>query len=381
MRIPLAFAVLSTFTRSALGARQWNDTGVGTIIFEEAWTIPELLFQVVSNVPPVGQTNADLQANLIDVHNQRLAHMDATGVDFMVLSCASPCIQGIQDAANASAMATTVNNALADIISNNTVRFGGFASLSMHDPAAAAQELNRTVTELGFFGALINDYQVAGTEDNITFIFYDQPEFDVFWQMVVALDVPVYFHPRSNPDPVGSLLYDHAPFLKGPSQEFAVTLSTHILGLCVNGVFEYVFWQALCVYDHTDSSLPCVLSRFPNLTILVGHLGERVPSDLWRINDQLLRQVPEGMPMQKNVTFYLENNVVETTSGNFATDLLMFHSQQIGLDRIVYSVDYPFVAMEQGEAWLKNELPAVLNETELLALKRGRAIELLKLNQ
>ena len=84
--------------------------------------------------------------------------------------------------------------------------------------------------------------------------------------------------------------------------------------------------------------------------------------------------------MQKNVTFYLQNNIVETTSGNFATDLLLFHSQQIGLDRIVYSVDYPYVAMEQGEAWLENELPSVLNETELLALKRGRAIELLKLN-
>ena len=84
----------------------------------------------------------------------------------MVLSCASPCIQGIQDPANASAMATFVNNELASQISNNTVRFGAFAALAMHDPAAAAQELNRTVTELGFLGALINDYQQAGTPDN-----------------------------------------------------------------------------------------------------------------------------------------------------------------------------------------------------------------------
>ena len=84
----------------------------------------------------------------------------------MVLSCASPCIQGIQDPTNASAMATFVNNELASQISNNTVRFGAFAALAMHDPAAAAQELNRTVTELGFLGALINDYQQAGTPDN-----------------------------------------------------------------------------------------------------------------------------------------------------------------------------------------------------------------------
>ena len=84
----------------------------------------------------------------------------------MVLSCASPCIQGIADPANASAMAISINNELARQISNNTFRFGAFAALAMHDPAVAAQELRRTVKELGFFGALINDYQQAGTPDN-----------------------------------------------------------------------------------------------------------------------------------------------------------------------------------------------------------------------
>ena len=84
----------------------------------------------------------------------------------MVLSCASPCIQGISDPANASAMATFVNDELARQISNNTFRFGAFAALAMHDPEVAAQELRRTVTKLGFLGALINDYQQAGTTDN-----------------------------------------------------------------------------------------------------------------------------------------------------------------------------------------------------------------------
>ena len=80
----------------------------------------------------------------------------------------------------------------------------------------------------------------ALTSDTVTFLFYDQPEYDVFWQMVIDLDVPVYFHPRTNPDPVGSLLYGHSKFLRGPIEEFAVTLSNHIMGLCTNGVFEYV---------------------------------------------------------------------------------------------------------------------------------------------
>ncbi|KAF8520242.1 hypothetical protein BU17DRAFT_12986, partial [Hysterangium stoloniferum] len=99
------------------------------------------------------------ETNLLDIHNQRLAQMDETGVDFMVLSCASPCIQGISDPVVAASMAVKVNNDLAAAIANNTMRFGGFAALSMHNASTAAQELKRAVQELGFFGALLNDYQ------------------------------------------------------------------------------------------------------------------------------------------------------------------------------------------------------------------------------
>ncbi|KAI0035762.1 amidohydrolase 2 [Vararia minispora EC-137] len=326
--------MLSTLTSLSLllflvNARVWNDTGDGSIVFEEAWTTPGLLFQS----------------------------------RFMVLSCASPCVQGLTDPDNATATATAINDELANLISNNTLRFGAFAALAMQDPVAAAAELNRTVTELGFLGALVNDYQEIGPSDNsklqVTYLFYDQPEYDVFWQMVVDLDVPIYFHPRTNIPPVSTLMWSHSSFLRGPVQEFAVTLSSHILGLCVNGVFD----------------------RFPGLKVIVGHLGERVPSDIWRINDQLQRQLAFGMPMQQNVTAYLQKNIFETTSGNFATDLLQFHIDQIGESQILYSVDYPYVTMEQGEAWLENELPAVLHKDAILALKRGRAIELLGLNR
>ncbi|KAJ7346829.1 hypothetical protein DFH08DRAFT_869491 [Mycena albidolilacea] len=224
-------------------ARLWNDTGKGSIIFEEAWT-PPALFE--SN----GQPISVLQANLLDIHNQRLARMDATGVDYMVVSCAQPCIQGISDQADAENMARIVNDQLAATIANNTLRFGGFASLSMHNATAAAQELQRAVVELGFLGAMINDYQQSGP-DNATLLFYDQPEYDVFWEMVTELDVPLYFHPRNNIPHIQNLLYGHAPWLEGPGQEFADTLSTHVMGLCTNGVFD----------------------RFPNLTIIAGHLG------------------------------------------------------------------------------------------------------------
>ncbi|TFK37550.1 amidohydrolase 2 [Crucibulum laeve] len=352
----ISFALSLASFSTLSNARKWHDSGTGTIIFEEAWTIPELLDQLGNKSAALGGTNAELRANLLDIHNQRLTLMNQNNVDFMVLSCSQPCIQGISNPTEAAQLAITVNNQLAVSIANNTERFGGFASLAMHNATVAAQELKRTVKELGFLGALINDYQQSGP-DNSTLLFFDQPEYDVFWQMVTDLDVPVYFHPRSNIDQISNLLYRNAPFLLGPAQEFAATLSTHILGLCTNGVFD----------------------RFPKLKIIVGHLGERIPSDLVRIDEQLRRQLPLGMPMKKNVTFYWSTNLFETTSGNFATDLLQFHMKEIGLDQILYSVDYPYVDIAEGAVWVDG-LNKTLNKKDLDSLKRGNAIKLLRLN-
>ncbi|GJJ15367.1 hypothetical protein Clacol_009643 [Clathrus columnatus] len=343
------------FLSAIVNARIWNNTGVGKIAIEEAWTVPDLLSQSASIPPPINQTIDEFLANLLDIHNQRLAHMDATGIDFMVLSCATPCIQGLSDPVMAEQMATQVNNQLAQDISNNTLRFGAFAALSMHNATQAALELKRTVKELGFLGALLNDFQQAGA-DNSTLLYYDQPAYDVFWQMVTELDVPVYMHPRGNTEEIIQLEFQHAIWLEGSSQSFATTLSTHVLGLCANGIFD----------------------RFPKVKVIVGHLGERIPSDLFRIDEQLKRSLVQGLPMKETITSYWHTNLFETTSGNFATDLLQFHIGQIGLDRILFSVDYPYVTMEEGATWVDG-LP--LDGQDLLQIKRGLAIDLLGLDK
>ncbi|KAJ3821431.1 amidohydrolase 2 [Lentinula raphanica] len=360
--LPVVFLALVSllFIEQHVEARttHWHSTGNGSIALEEAWTIPELGTSVAA--PPLGQTSAELDANLLDIFNQRLAHMDATGVDFMVLSCTSPCIQGISDPTTAESMAVYVNNELAAQISspsagNSSSRFGAFAALSMHNASAAATELRRTVQELGFLGALVNDYQQSG-KDNDTLLFYDQPEYDIFWNTVTELDVPVYFHPRTNVAPISTLLYTQAPWLRGAGQEFAVTLSNHILGLCTNGVFD----------------------RHPSLTVIVGHMGERIPSDLDRIDEEIARQKVLGMPMLRNVSSYFETNIWTTSSGSFSPALLQFHKQQIGLSRILYSIDYPFETMENGKGLL-DELEGVLTQEELRQFARETAITLLKL--
>ncbi|KAF4611591.1 hypothetical protein D9613_003656 [Agrocybe pediades] len=353
---PIQFASIAiAFVEAAYG-RKIQNTG-GSIALEEAWSIPELVGQAGNATAAQNGTNAELRANLLDIHNQRLTTMNENHVDYMVISCAQPCIQALSDPVEAQQMAVHVNNVLAATIANNTERFGGFASLSMHNATAAALELERTVKEFGFLGALVNDYQQSG-HDGQTLLFYDQPEYDVFWQKVTDLDVPVYFHPRDDIPIILDLMFSHAPFLKGPAQEYAAGLSSHILGLCVNGVFD----------------------RFPKLKIIVGHLGERIPSDLIRIDTQLLRQIPLGIPMKKNVTQYFHTNLFETTSGNFATDLLNFHIGQIGLDRIMFSIDYPFVNIPDGANWVQG-LAKTMSKEDFNALQRGLAEKVLRLNE
>ncbi|KAJ4480943.1 amidohydrolase 2 [Lentinula aciculospora] len=357
----VAFSAL-LFIKQHVEARKihWHDAGNGSIALEEAWSVPELGLSTAA--PPLGQTSAELNENLLDIHDQRLTHMDATGVDFMVLSCASPCVQGISDPTTAESLAVHVNDELAAQISdplagNSTGRFGAFAALSMHNATAAAVELKRTVEELGFLGALVNDYQQSGA-NNDTLLFYDQPEYDVFWSTVTELDVPVYFHPRINVAPISTLLYTQAPWLRGASQEFAVTLSNHILGLCTNGVFD----------------------RFPALKIIVGHMGERIPSDLDRIDKEIARQKVLGMPMLRNASSYFGTNIWTTSSGSFSPALLEYHKEEIGLDRIMYSIDYPFETMEDGEIFLDELEEGVLTKEELRKFTRETAIALLKLN-
>ncbi|KAH9223662.1 hypothetical protein DL95DRAFT_492796 [Leptodontidium sp. 2 PMI_412] len=263
----------------------------------------------------------------------------------MVLSLSSPGIQTISNVSLAEEVATRANNDIAASISNNAMIFGAFAALSMHNATQAANELKRCVQELGFHGALLNDFQQAGPDNN----------YDPFWQMVVDLDVPVYLHPRPPTMAIIQLECAHAPWILGPVHQFSVTLPNHIMGLCTNGIFD----------------------RFPSLKIIVGHLGERIPSDLWRIDEMLKRKVPEGIPMNRTLSSYWRTNIWETTSGDFATELPKFHRSVIGEDRILYSVDYPFAMMQQGAEWLPSFHQSKKTKLDFV---RNTAIKLLKLD-
>ena len=195
-----------------------------------------------------------------DINKIRLEYADKYGVDYHILSYTAPGIQDIADPKHAIETARMVNDYIHAQIKDLPDRFGSFATLSMHKPEEAAAELRRCVKDYGFKGALVNDVQIG--PDGESMIFYDQPEWDVFWETCTELDVPFYLHPKQPTGIVHEKLWADRKWLIGPPLSFANNLSLHLMGMVVNGVFD----------------------RHPKLQIVIGHLGEKIPFDLWRIN-------------------------------------------------------------------------------------------------
>lgn len=266
-----------------------------------------------------------LKSNLLDFEQQRLEQMDRWGTGFSILSLNSPAVQGIVDADRAVDVARRANDILAEQVSRHPTRFGGFAALPMQRPEAAARELERCVKELGFHGFLVNGFSQVG--DVETVVYYDAPEFTEFWAAAAALDKPFYMHPR-DPLPSREPIYDGAPWLTGPTWAFAVETSIHALRLMSCGLFD----------------------RHPALQMILGHFGEGLPFNIWRV-DHILRKGRRGMPCELELGDYLRRNTHITTSGNFRTPTLLSTMLEVSSDRILYSVDYPFEKHEHAAQW------------------------------
>lgn len=302
------------------------------IALEEAFNIPSLaeqsayqarLFVADGN----GQAHAD---RLVDIHGERLAKMDQHGVAHTILSLTAPGIQDFDEPKAAAAAAIEVNDWVHQQVQKNPKRFSAFASLSMHNPKDASAELRRCVKELGFVGALVNDNQRLPNDEAA---WYDQPEWDEFWSTVTELDVPFYLHPIAPKGEIYRRVYKDRAALIGPVLSFANNVSAHLLGMIVNGVFD----------------------RHPKLKIIVGHLGEHIPFDLWRINHWLedVHKPRGAVSMKKTIRDYFNENIWVTTSGHFSTLTLKYVQDEIGIDRILFSIDYPYEKFEDACNWFK----------------------------
>ncbi|KAK3402357.1 hypothetical protein B0T20DRAFT_346427 [Sordaria brevicollis] len=303
---------------------------------------------------------------LLDIHSTRLSEMDAHGVEYMLLSLTSPGPQGQSDPVEAAKVAREGNDWLAAEVSKNPARFGALASVSMHDAEQAGREVRRCVQELGVYGVL-QDFEVEGPGEGMgdgegpgegT---GDGEGYRPFWREVERLGVPVYLHPRYPPG--WELRIDGEGIATDGNREkgyaavqFHLDLSKHIYAICSSGVFN----------------------KFPGVQVVVGHLGEGIPFNLHRANHWYNKPVKKASrPSKHDYTYYFKHNISITTSGFFSTAGLKFCIEQIGVERCLYSIDYPYDTISEAQTWWKEDVDLLAKDKEMVA--RQNAIRLFKL--
>ena len=318
----------------------------GKIALEEHFTLAEIIEDsyAVKDLPPA------TRAKILDLGSGRLADMDRGGLEVCILSLTAPGIQSVPDASKAVALARRVNDHLAENIAKNPKRLKGFAALPMQDPQAAAQELTRCVRELGFLGALVNGFSQVGVADSA--VFYDVPQYRPFWATVQDLDVPFYLHPRL---PLETRLqaYEGHAWLAGSPWGFAVETSIHALRLMGSGLFD----------------------EYPRLKIILGHLGEAIPHGIWRV-DNRIRRSSLTLKAQRPLASYLCENLYITTSGNFRTQSLTDVILEVGADRVLYSVDYPYEDVVEAQLWLDH---CAISDADRMKIAHANARKLFRL--
>jgi predicted TIM-barrel fold metal-dependent hydrolase len=228
-------------------------------------------------------------------------------------------------------------------------RFAAFAVLPMAHPAAAATELERTVKEHGFLGALVDHKSKKG--------YCDGEEYDVLWKTAQDLDVPIYLHPSRPEDEIFRQVYagnysDRATAVIGGAMwGWHSEVGIHILRLHAAGVFD----------------------KFPKLKIIIGHFGEMIPFMLQRIIDQEVIMDQRERPFRK----VWDENIWITTSGAWSLDPIRCILSNTKIEHILYSVDYPFTTNEAGLRWFEELEKSGLvtsEELELIAYKNAESL-------
>lgn len=316
------------------------------IALEEHFVLAETIdtSYAVRDLPPT------IREKILDLGSGRIADMDRGGLDICILSLTAPGVQAVTNVGQAIAQARRTNDYLAENVAKNPKRLRGFATLPLQDPEAAAKELTRCVKELGFCGALVNGFSQIGTTDSA--IYYDLPQYRSFWATVQELDVPFYLHPR---DPLvsGQPCYEGYLWLAGSPWGFAVETSIHALRLMASGLFD----------------------EYPKLKIILGHLGEGLPIGIWRVDNRISRG--SGTPKAKlPMSHYLRENFYITTSGNFHTQALTNVILELGTERILYSVDYPYEDVIQAKEWFDQ---AAISDSDRMKIARTNAQKVFRL--
>lgn len=288
-----------------------------------------------------------IREQMLDLDQGRIAAMDEAGIDLQVLSLAAMGFDSLEAVA-ATSLARDINDELAGAISRNPGRLGGFATLAMKQPAAAAAELDRCIGRLGFLGAMLD-----GTVDGR---FLDDPIFLPVFEAAVALDVPIYLHPAPPPRTIKQAYFSGLPeraaeMLSISGWGWHAEAGLHTLRLILSGLFD----------------------RLPALQLIIGHMGEGLPYAMARSSAILSAAAPH---LRQPIAAYFQTNIHITTSGYFTAPPLRCALEVIGIDRVLFSVDYPFASNTRGRALL-DEAERLLDREQMEKLTHKNAERLL----
>lgn len=322
----------------------------GKIAFEEHVAIDETIAATKSFSGESGRWD-DHVREILDVGDERLGHMDRSGIEFAILSLNAPGVQAVLDTEQAIAIARKGNDKMANAVASHPDRFGAFATLPLQDPDAACLELTRCIRELGFKGCMINGFTQRDTPDSA--IYLDDSRYRDFWATLAELDVPLYLHPRMQ-IPSRARNYDGHPWLMSAPWGFAVETSIHALRICGSGIFD----------------------KHPNLKVIIGHLGEFIPHGLWRI-DARMAYSPRGYRGQRPLGEYFLDHFLVTTSGFFNDPAFRNTLDVMGKEKVFFCADYPFERMEDASTWFDSS--PVVSEQDRLAIGRENALALFDL--
>jgi predicted TIM-barrel fold metal-dependent hydrolase len=269
-----------------------------------------------------------LLPRLLDLEQLRLAEMDANGVDMHILSLASPGVQML-DRDTAIALARGANDQMTEVIRRHPARFAGLAAFAPQDPPAAAKEMERAINTLKLNGFLVNSHT-----DNL---YLDDQRFWPILEAAEALGAPLYIHPRAPSDGMAAPFRDYR--MEGAIWGYGMETGTHAVRLMLSGV----------------------LDRFPKLRIVLGHMGEALPFWLWRLDYMASPGSRAALRNKLKPSEYVQQNFAITTSGLEDPMALRYTIDKLGVDHVMWAIDYPFQLTPASVAFLDS---AHLTETE-----------------
>jgi len=316
------------------------------IATEEAWSIPEIpaaqLDLLKSACPPddaalhMAGTFAgfsQIQAELCEIGGDRIARMDALGIDRQILLLTAPGIQVLERSV-ATELAALSNDRLADACRQHPDRLSGLLAFAPQDVPNAVREIERGMTKLGMAGAVLNSHTKGR--------YLDEPQFWPILEALEACDAALYIHPTTPPTAWVKPYEDRA--FTGALAGFSHEVWMHTMGLIFSGAFD----------------------RFPKLRLVIGHMGEALPLLLYRFDWMQgnadgragLRGGQPAVHLKHKVSHYFRNNIWITTSGVAWEPAIKFCQQVLGPERVLYAMDYPYqVSAEEVAAYDRMDMP------------------------